>query len=64
MDASIDDNDDNKNYNTKKYLCNGDDEHKILKITAHVTKSNCSLHVQQNRMSEHITNKDSIISST
>jgi hypothetical protein len=36
MDASFDD--DNNN-NIKRYLCNGDEEQKTLKIPAHVAKS-------------------------
>jgi hypothetical protein len=40
MDASFDDDDDDKN-NTD----NEDEEHKTHKITAHVAKSNCLLHV-------------------
>jgi hypothetical protein len=31
--------DDNNNNNTEQYLCNGDEQHKTLKIPAHVAKS-------------------------
>jgi hypothetical protein len=36
MTASFDD---NNNNNTKQYVCNGDEEHKTLKIPARVAKS-------------------------
>jgi len=38
MAASFDDNNNNNN-NTKQYVCNGDEEHKTLKIPARVAKS-------------------------